>query len=266
MPLSQGDYYQEQLALVRHEEQSSGGSTFIVEYAAGQGEQAAPDGAEFDPDAKEVPFILQNPDYPNGCESVSAVMLLQSYGIDMTVKEFVDDYLSKDVIFSKDGDRFGPNPRDTYAGDPRSATGGFGIFEPGIRSAIAKALYEKAEDDTDYHVYGSETKAPLSLQASEGLPIVIWATQNYEPVKEMFSWRSYDSHDTYTYPKNSHTIVVVGMDEEYYYVNDPLLDSGNWKIEKKKLEDSFDSMGRQVVRIKRQADIAELPEGGELAY
>lgn len=82
----------------------------------------------------------------------------------------------------------------------------------------------------------------------------------------MFSWRSYDSHDTYTYPKNSHTIVVVGMDEEYYYVNDPLLDSGNWKIEKKKLEDSFDSMGRQVVRIKRQADIAELPEGGELAY
>lgn len=38
-------------------------------------------------------------------------MLLQSYGIDITVEEFVNEYLKKNVIYSKDGDRYGPGQR-----------------------------------------------------------------------------------------------------------------------------------------------------------
>lgn len=60
--------------------------------------------------------------------------------------------------------------------------------------------------------------------------------------------------DTYTYPKNSHTIVVTGVDKEYYYVNDPLQSEGNTKVKKKDLEKSFDSLGRQVVGIQKFGD------------
>lgn len=88
-------------------------------------------------------------------------------------------------------------------------------------------------------------------------PVIIWATTNYEPVNEMWTWKSYDSRHTYTYPKNSHTIVVTGVDKEYYYVNDPLQSEGNTKVKKKDLEKSFDSLGRQVVGIQKFGDYVE---------
>ena len=46
-------------------------------------------------------------------------------------------------------------------------------------------------------------------------------------------------------------------------MNDPLQEEGNIKIEKKKLEDSFDSLGRQVIGIEMY-DIRELQQGGEM--
>lgn len=262
MPVTQGDYYQEQLALINNYKLLRNEIKGITEYE-NQGTNKDSNLDETDYQQKnqkkiEVPFIKQNPDYPNGCESVSAVMLLQSYGIDITVEEFVNNYLKKNVIYSKDGDRYGPDPRSTYAGDPTSETMGFGIFEPGIKLAVEKVLDSKVKEKVNYNVYGSDTKEPLAYWVANKLPIVIWATTNYEPVNEMWTWRSYDKKYTYTYPKNSHTIVVTGVDENYYYVNDPLQDKGNIKVEKKKLEESFDSLGRQVVGIEMY-DIAEMP-------
>ena len=267
MPVTQGDYYQEQLALVNNYEllKKEIGSTVEYEekakYIASNLDRISYQ--ENNKAKKEVPFIKQNPDYPNGCESVSAVMLLQSYGIGITVDEFINDYLRKSIIYSKDGDRYGPDPRSTYAGDPTSETMGFGIFEPGIQSAIEKVLYDKVKEGINYNVRGSGQKEPLEYQVARQLPIVIWATTNYEPVNEMWTWRSYNKEYTYTYPKNSHTIVITGVDEEYYYVNDPLQEEGNIKIEKKKLEDSFDSLGRQVIGIEMY-DIREVQQGGEM--
>lgn len=43
------------------------------------------------------------------------------------------------------------------------------------------------------------------------------------------------------------------MDENYYYVNDPLKEEEQ-KIERKTLEDVFDSMGRQVISISLYKD------------
>lgn len=196
-----------------------------------------------------VPFIQQNPNYPNGCEAVSAVMLLQSYGINITVNEFVDRYLKKNMIYLKNGVLYGPNPRDTYAGNPRSTTMGFGVFEPGVKLAIEKVLRDKSKEKINYKVYGSAQKEPLSYWKKAKLPIVIWITTNYKPANEMCTWKSYDKKHTYTYPKKSHTVVLVDVDEKYYYINDPLKNTGNTKIEKEKLEASFDSLGRQVVGI-----------------
>lgn len=49
-------------------------------------------------------------------------------------------YLKKDNIYSADGERCGQNPKDTYAGDSSSLTGGFGVFSVGIKDAIDKVL------------------------------------------------------------------------------------------------------------------------------
>ena len=112
------------------------------------------------------------------------------------------------------------------------------ICHPDLAKEEEKALAEKMDSSSTERLYvfgNDDTSYPLEYYKLS-FPIVIWATTNYEPTKEMWTWKSVDGTHSYTYSKNSHTIVVTGFDENYYYVNDPLQSSGNTKIEKEKLE------------------------------
>jgi len=191
-----------------------------------------------------VPLINQLPKYPNGCEAASAVMLLKFYGISITLEEFFK-YLAQDKIYTENGTRFGPNPALFYAGDPTSNTGGWGCFDIVIAKAINKILIEK---DSEFNADLRNNKEPLKNLAYNG-PCLIWVTINYEAVKEVFTWTSYDKKETYTYPRDEHVVVLTGYDENYYYINDPLKNEKNIKVKKEQLENSYDSLGRQSVAI-----------------
>ena len=83
----------------------------------------------------DAPFIYQLDDYPNGCESVSAVMALRYLGFEINVDTFIDEYLPcgpRPVVGG-----IGPDPSKVYCGDPRSAYG-WGCYS----SVIATALNE----------------------------------------------------------------------------------------------------------------------------
>jgi len=192
----------------------------------------------------DVPLILQNPDYPNGCEAASAVMLLNYYGINISLSEFME-YLPKERIYSENGTRFGPNPALYYAGDPTSPNGGWGCFDVVIAKTINKILQD---NKSSLSIKLNNSKESLYDLVYDG-PSLIWITIDYEEVKEVFTWQSFDKTETYTYPKDEHVVVLTGCDENYFYINDPLKDEKNIKIEKEKLVKSYDSLGRQSVKI-----------------
>lgn len=199
---------------------------------------------------KDVPLILQNPYYPNGCESASTIMLLNYMGIDITISDFINHYLEKDSVYESDGERYGPNPALVYAGDPTSSNRGWGAFEPVMAKAITKVLEDYHRENDIYLILSEYDKQPLYLLASKRYPAIIWVTIDYQEANTIYNWRSYDGKYTYTYPKNSHTVVLTGMDENYYYINDPLKEEKNIKVPKEQLENSFDSMGRQFISLK----------------
>lgn len=196
---------------------------------------------------KEIPLILQNPDYPNGCESASIVMLLNSVGIDITLQEFVENFLEKDNVYEKNGERYGPDPSKVYAGDPASENRGWGAFEPVIANSVLKVLKTYHKEEKLFLQISEYNKMPLYFLAAQEYPVVIWVTIDYQEADSIYSWFSFDRKYTYTYPKNSHTVVLTGMDEEYYYIQDPLKEEKNIPVLKEQLENSFNSMGRQFI-------------------
>ena len=210
----------------------------------------------------EVPLINQNPDYPNGCEAASATMLLNYFGIDITLEDFINNYLPMSDVYEKDGIRYGPNPAVSYAGNPKDPSRGWGVFEPVIANAITTILKEqkKTNPKLEYNIYENDEKYSLKMAANQlngaFTPFLIWTTIDYTETKDIYEWFSYDEKNTYTYPKNSHVVVVTGVDENYYYINDPLKSEKNIPIEKDILETSFDSLGRQLLLI----ETYELPE------
>ncbi len=200
---------------------------------------------------KDVPLVLQNPKYPNGCESASAVMLLNYVGISITLDDFIENYLEKDTVYEKDGVRYGPDPSKVYAGDPSSETRGWGTFEPVIAESVNKILDNYHKKNEIFLKISASNKMPLYFLAAYEYPVVIWVTMDYQESDSVYNWFSADYKFTYTYPKNSHTVVLTGMDEDFYYINDPLKEEKNIPIPKEQLESSFNSMGRQFISFEK---------------
>lgn len=238
IPILQDDYLTQRLTKMNHLRTENAPLEFMENQIIGDAQLL-----------NDVPLIRQNPDYPNGCEAASATMILNYLKIDITLKEFIDEYLIKGKIYEKDGRRYGPDPTEAFAGDPSDAMYGWGTLAPAIQKSLDDVLNDKTAP-VNYKVISNENNLDLSaLMALLDEPLIIWTTTDYTPVKEVYQWYSYDGKKTYTYPKNSHTIVVTGCDKDYYYINDPLKNEKNIRIEKEKLEISFDSVGRQAVAI-----------------
>ncbi len=196
---------------------------------------------------KDVPLILQNPKYPNGCESASAVMLLNYMGISISLNDFIGIYLEKGTVYEKEGIRYGPDPSKVYAGDPASENRGWGALEPVIVESITKVLQNENKENELHLKVSAYDKTPLYFLAAHEYPVVIWVTIDYQESVSVYNWFSVDYKSIYTYPKNSHTVVLTGMDEENYYINDPLKEEKNIPVPKEQLENSFNSMGRQFI-------------------
>ena len=92
----------------------------------------------------DVPYIDQSKRYPTGCESVSATMLLQFLGIEITVDEFIQKYLACREFQSVDGELYGPDPYKYFCGSPYDEDS-LGCYAPVICQALKKALQDAHE-------------------------------------------------------------------------------------------------------------------------
>ena len=184
----------------------------------------------------QAPYIDQSVRYPTGCESVSAVMLLQYLGIDITVDRFIETYLEKRDFEERDGVLFGPDPRKYFCGSPYDEDA-FGCYAPVIVNALEKVFLDvesgkcSTKHETAAYRAVDETGTPLEelliKYIDHGMPVICWACIDMrEPVtgpqwqlSETAAGRTPDR--IFTWISNEHCMLLVGYDEENYYFNDP---------------------------------------------
>ena len=203
----------------------------------------------------DVPYIDQSVKYPTGCESVSAVMLLQFLGIPVTVDEFIENDLEKQDFELRNGVLYGPDPRRYFCGSPYDEDA-FGCYAPVIVRALERAL------ENAVHRYGEkyrefQVKDETGLTAEElaekyiskGMPVIFWACINMrEPVTGP-SWRLSDTGEEFTWISNEHCMLLVGFDEEGYYFNDPYDNNGVIRYPKYVVEDRHRAQHMQAVAV-----------------
>ena len=132
-----------------------------------------------------APYIDQSGRYPTGCESVSAVMLLRHLGVDITEDAFIRSYLEQKAFEVRNGELFGPDPRNYFCGNPYDEAA-FGCYAPVIVNALGKVFLNvkaveygiKQEDDLQYRAI-DETGTPLEELLPKyiyhGMPVICWA-------------------------------------------------------------------------------------------
>lgn len=190
-----------------------------------------------------VPLMNQQ-DYPTGCESVTSVMALNYAGFEITVDEFIDKYLRIGTFYEKEGQYYGNSPYYYFIGDPRTA-GGFGCFAPVIHDALtAVAGRERVKDLT-----GMTLAMIVDEYIKEGIPVIIWATIDMQPTYDGRGWFILETGKYYTWPAGEHCLLLVGADEEYYYFNDPKQDTEAVRYEKSLTQMRYLEMGSQALAL-----------------
>lgn len=192
-----------------------------------------------------VPYISQAGEYPTGCEVVSTSMLLKYYGYDISVDEFIDDYLESSFLEEVNGKLYGPNPNEAFVGDPRSVYS-YGCYAPVIVNSLNKIL---RKEHWVKNTTGSEFSELIENYIDKDIPVLVWTSLNLLPTESGAEWYLRESGEKFQWISNEHCMVLVGYDKDKYYFNDPYEGNGVVGYDKKLVEKRFKELGDQSVVI-----------------
>lgn len=195
----------------------------------------------------DVPLISQFPEFPTGCESVSAVMVLRFSGENISAAKFIDEYLPKSSEFYNDGGkRFGPSPYEYFIGNPKTASS-YGCMASVIEKAICNYF---GNSDRVRNTTGTELSDLCSEYIDNDIPVMIWATINMLETDPKNSWYLSDGK-RFSWPGNEHCMVLIGYDSESYYFNDPYTGK-TVKYNKETTNDRYAELGKQSVVVPKK--------------
>lgn len=203
-----------------------------------------------------VPMLSQEDGYPSGCESVSSTMLLNYYGFKITTNEFIDEYLPMaDLKYNGNVEMVAPDTYSAFIGSPYSEEA-LGCFPPVIKNAMNEYFEDKNYRAVD--ITGSSMESLINNYIANDEPVLIWATMWMQDAFVTYEWTvegatkdsPYKDGDTYQWLANEHCMVLVGYDEDYYYINDPLC-YDTTAYSRSVFDDRYEQMGRCALIIEK---------------
>lgn len=188
----------------------------------------------------DVPLLNQM-DYPvlyNGCEVTSLTMILQYNNISIS-KNDVAAWLPSVPIIYENGLR--GNPNDGFVGDITGHDYGFSVYH----GPIAALASNFVSSDRIKDITGSSIDAVIDA-LNQGYPVWTITSTSYAPVDDMEVWQTPTGEVSISY--NEHSVVVVGYDDNYFYVNDPF-GKKNQSVEKSSFIAAWEQFGSQAIYI-----------------
>ena len=202
-----------------------------------------------------VPLIGQQK-LPTGCETCSAVMLLNYYGYNISETSFADKYLIKRPLgYGKYGLE-GPDPNCAFIGSPYT-TNSFGAYAPVMAKSMNSYLAKKSYKAVS--VSGKSLEYLAGKYIAQGQPVMVWATIYMTASYKTTTWRvnytdenaRYKKGSSYTWLANEHCLLLTGYDSNFYYFNDPWTNS-RIAYSKSVVNTRYNELGKQaVVMIKK---------------
>lgn len=195
----------------------------------------------------KVPYKSQE-DYPTGCELVSTSMLLSYYGLEIEPMQLIEEgYIKSVPVERKGGKLYGGDPNKVFVGDPTKTTG-YGCYSSVVTKCLKKILEDEFFDV--YSLEGMTLKDICSQYIDFDQPVIIWASIDMKPLEENEEsmWIIEETGEEFRWLSNEHCMVLVGYDEEYYYIHDPQK-KAYAPYKRSDVEKRFKEMGSQAVTI-----------------
>jgi uncharacterized protein YvpB len=193
----------------------------------------------------DVSIITQNPELKYGCEVTSLAMVLNFAGVSTNKMELYTSIKkeSDPIIRTSQGDiiRWG-NPEYGFVGDMTGRRAGTTVFDKPMISLINQKLPGRAVNLTD------QSFERILEHVAAGYPVVVWTTLDYGLPKRWETWNH--GQQVVRVPLDLHAVVLVGFDEHYVYLNDPLSGKKQVRVEKERFISSWKMLCSRAVSYK----------------
>nr|WP_231504265.1 C39 family peptidase [Brevibacillus borstelensis] len=131
------------------------------------------------------------------------------------------------------------DPAEGFVGDMTGKKKGFAVYNKPLEELLRHYMGERTVNLT------GESYETLLDSVAAGYPVVIWATGDFTPPTE---WEYWDSDGKQiVVPFYEHAVLLVGYDETYAYVNDPLTVKKQRRVAHQALKNSWEALGKQAV-------------------
>lgn len=195
-----------------------------------------------------VGTVCQYPNYPSGCEAVSAVMNLRYLGVNISVNEFVSNYLPLgQAPYKSNGVWYSSDPNVSFLGDPASSSG-WGIWAKGLAGAIERCLDRQSGNFTVKYTYSETLESLCDKYTANNIPVIVWATAGMQQPYVNITAHIIGTNNTFKWISPNHCLLLVGYDSTGYYFNDPITGKRE-KYAKAACKTAFTGNGSQAVII-----------------
>ncbi|SFJ72481.1 MULTISPECIES: C39 family peptidase [unclassified Bacillus (in: firmicutes)] len=190
----------------------------------------------------DVPLIPQKPELKFGCEVTSLAMVLQHAGVKVDKMELANN-IKKDndpPSVSKNGDilQWG-DPKEGFVGDITGEKMGYAVYVEPLQQLMERYLPNRTVNLT------GKSFDDVLAQVKMNKPVVVWTTGDYKIPDRWASWQH--GNEKITAPLDLHAIVLVGFENGYIYMNDPLTEKKALKVNKETFIQSWDALGKQAL-------------------
>ena len=176
--------------------------------------------------------------YPTGCESTALTILLNYYGVNVSVKDVVSLLRKGDLPHSENGVRYGGNPFLEFIGHPADPYS-YGVYDEPI-VLVAEQLKPGIINGR-----GMSLNEVLEL-VRQDKPVVVWNTMNLAVPYINQSWIYKPTGETIKWLTSLHALVVIGYNDSQVIVSDSL----NGKVryfDKKTFESRYNAFGKRAL-------------------
>jgi uncharacterized protein YvpB len=213
-----------------------GNITRLTEFRVKQGKK---------PEAKilDVKLIRQMPELPRGCEVTSLAMMLNYAKVNVNKMTLAREIDKDPTKYRKiNGKIYFGNPNTGFVGSMYTfSKPGFGVYNGPIYK-----LGKKYFPTRIINITGSEF-SHLEDYITLGSPVWVITTTSFNsvPKKYWYEWNTPTGKIHITYKE--HSVLITGYDNEYLYINDPLYNSRNRKVNKANFIKGWEQFGKQAI-------------------
>ena len=185
-----------------------------------------------------IEYIDQTEDYPTGCESISTIMCLHYWKINITPEDFIDNYLEKGLFYYKNGQLFAPHPSEKFVGSPYDDNS-YGCYEPVIEKALNSIIKKNNLNFEVKNLTNVSMDIIKSGYIDNNIPVIFWATINMKPFFNGSIWIvSEGNHkgEKFQWRAREHCLLLIGYDDNNYIFHYPWENKPKYSYDKNLIE------------------------------